>query len=142
MFEQRQPVEHQVEADVQAVAVAEHVDIVQGDRAAGRRDITGRAVQDTLVGSGEGAFLDRDIAGDVRVADLDVRVGEGAEPAGVELGAGRLSLAVDPAGARKTASSASTLVNPSMSWALKVSVPFSNASRTVIAIAFPFLQVM
>jgi hypothetical protein len=29
-------------------------------------------------------------------------------------------------------------VNPSMSWALKVSVPFSNASRTVIAIEISF----
>jgi hypothetical protein len=127
---------------MQAFAVAEHVDIFQGDRAAGRRDITGRAVRDTLVGSGEGAFLDRDVSGDVDVVDLDVRVREGAEPAGEEPGTGRLPSPVIPPGARKTTSSASTPVKPSMSWALNVSVPFSNASRTVIAIGFPFLQVM
>src|SRR5262245_27852073 len=39
-----------------------------------------------------------------------------------------------PPGASKTTSSASTSLNPSRSWALKVSVPRSNASRTVIVI--------
>ena len=48
-----------------AVAVAEHVDIVHGDPAAGGRDVAGRAVQDAVVGSGEGSFLDGDIVGDV-----------------------------------------------------------------------------
>jgi hypothetical protein len=39
-----------------------------------------------------------------------------------------------PPGASKTTSSASTSANPSMSWALKVSVPLSNAWRVVIVI--------
>ena len=50
-----------------------------------------------MVGPGEGALLDGDVAGDVQAVDLDVRVGEGAEPAGEELGAGRLALAAHPA---------------------------------------------
>jgi hypothetical protein len=37
-----------------------------------------------------------------------------------------------PPGARKTTSSASTAANPSMAWALKVSVPLSNDSRVVM----------
>ena len=128
---------------MQAVAVAEHVDVVHRDRAAGRRDIAGRAVQDTLMGSGEGAFLDRDVSGDVEVVDLDVRASGNAlnQPA-KNWAQAAFPWPVIPPGARKTASSASTLVNPSMSWALKVSVPLSNASRTVIAIGFPFLPVM
>ena len=71
-----------------AVSEAEYVDIVQGDPAAGGRDVTGRAVQHAVAGPGEGAFLDRDIAGEVERMNLDVRVGEGAEPAGEELSAG------------------------------------------------------
>ena len=97
MFEHRQPVKDQVEGDVLAVAEAEHLEIVHRDRAAGGRDITSRTVQGALVGSGEGAFLDGDISGDVDAVDLDMRIGEGLEPVGEELRAGRLSLAVDPA---------------------------------------------
>jgi hypothetical protein len=74
----------------------------------------------------------------VQGVHLDVDVGEGAEPAGEELGTGRLPWPLISPGAWKTTSSASTLVNLSTSWALKVSVPFSNASRTVIAIEVSF----
>src|SRR5690242_10436798 len=97
LFEHRQPVKHQVEGDVLAVAEAEHLDVIHRDRAAGGRDVPGRTVQDALVGSGEGSFLNGDISGDVQVVDLDVRVGEGFEPAGEELSAGRLSLTGHPA---------------------------------------------
>src|SRR5262249_11988619 len=80
-----------------AVAEAEDLDVFHRDWPAGGRDVPGRSMQDPVVGSGEGPFLDCDISGDVHVVDPDVRVGEGLEPAGVELSAGRLSVAGHPA---------------------------------------------
>jgi hypothetical protein len=53
-------------------------------------------VQRTVVGSGEGALLDGDVAGDVHGVDVDVGVGEGIPPAREELRAGRLPLAAYP----------------------------------------------
>jgi hypothetical protein len=67
-----QAVEHEVERHVPAVAEAEHLDVVDGD-----------------------------VVEDVNVPDLDVRVGEGLEPAAVELDAGRLALAASPARRRE-----------------------------------------
>ena len=64
---------------MRAVAVAEHVAVVRRDRAASGRNVADRAVQDAVVRSGEGAFLDGDIAADVQAVDLDVCVGEGAD---------------------------------------------------------------
>ena len=61
-----------------AVAEAQHLEIVQPDRAAGRRDGTRRALQDTVVRPGERALLDGDVAQDVKIVDVDVGVGEGA----------------------------------------------------------------
>ena len=81
------------------VAVAEYVDVVHRDPAAGGCDVAGRAVQDAVVRSGEGAFLDGDVAGDVQGVNLDVCVGEGAPPAGEELSARGLAVAADPPGA-------------------------------------------
>src|SRR5215469_9019771 len=80
-----------------AVAETEHLEVIHGDRAAGGRDVAGWAVQDTIVRSGEGPLLNGDLAGDVKGVHLDMRVGEGADPAGEKLGTGRLSLAADPA---------------------------------------------
>lgn len=54
----------------------------------------------------------------VHVLDLDVHVGEGLEPAGIELGAGRLSLAVHPAWCAEDSIVGKHAGNPSMSWAL------------------------
>ena len=54
LFEQQQPVIHQIEQDMTAVAEAEYLEVIQGDRAAGGRDIAGRAAQDAIVRSGEG----------------------------------------------------------------------------------------
>ncbi len=56
LFEHQEPVEHQVERDMLAVAVAEHVDIVHCDFAAAGRNVAGRVVQDAVVGSGEGGL--------------------------------------------------------------------------------------
>jgi hypothetical protein len=100
LLEHQEPVVHQVEGDVLAAADAEHLDVVDGDWAAGGRDVAGWAVQGAVVCAGEGAFLDGDIAGDVQGVDVDVCVGERTEPVGEELGAGFLSLAADPPGAR------------------------------------------
>jgi hypothetical protein len=66
----------------------------------------------------ERALLDGNVVNDVKTTHVDARVGEGAEPAAVELDGG----------------SASTSANPSISWASKVSVPISNASRAVVVI--------
>jgi hypothetical protein len=67
--------------------------MVRRDPAAGGRDAAGWGMQDPIVGSGEGAFLDGDIADNVKGVHVDVRVGEGAEPACEELGTRRLALA-------------------------------------------------
>src|SRR6478672_4828947 len=85
LLENREPVERQVEGDMGAIAEAEHLDVVQADDAPGRRQIAGRAVEDPVLGPGEGAHFDGDIAVDVKVGDLDVRVREGHDPAAVEL---------------------------------------------------------
>ena len=133
LLEHQEPVEHQVERDVLAVAEAQHLDVVEADGAAGWWDVAGRGVEDAVVGPGERAFLDGDVVDEVHVVDLDVRVGEGAEASRRRT---RRSPAFPrpriPPGAWKTTSSASTSANPSMSWALKVSVPLSNASRVVM----------
>ena len=80
-----------------AVAKAKHLDIADRDGAARGRDVAGWAAQDAVVGSGEGAFLDGDIASDVQGVDLHVRVRESGEPASEELGAGFLSTTSRPA---------------------------------------------
>src|SRR6516225_9998186 len=97
LLDHLEPVITEAEGDVLAVAVVEHVDVIDCDGAAGGRDVAGWAAQDAVVCSGKDAFLDCDIAGDVEGMDIDVGVGEGTEPAGEELSAGRLSLAGDPA---------------------------------------------
>lgn len=48
-----------------AVVEAEYLDVIHGDGAAGGRDAACRAVQDAMVGPGEGALPYGDIAGDV-----------------------------------------------------------------------------
>ena len=82
----------------------------------------------------ECALLDGDVAGDVKAVHVDVRVGEGTEPAAVEFDAGAFPWPRNPPGVSKTTSSASASANPSISWELKVSVPLSNAWRAVIVI--------
>src|SRR6516164_2208847 len=98
MLEHQQPVVYQVEGGVLAVAEAEHLDVGHRDRPSGGRDAAARAGQGASVGSREGALLDGDVAVHVQRVYLDVRVGERAEPAREELGAGRLAPAADPAG--------------------------------------------
>jgi hypothetical protein len=117
---------------VLAVAEAEHLDVVQADNAAVWWDVAGAAVEDSVMRSGERSLLDGDVVDDVEVVDLDVPVGECGEAAAVELGAGCFPSPRIPPGAAKMTSSASTSANASMSCALKVSVPFSKASRVVV----------
>ena len=74
MLEQEQPVVHQVEGDVLAVAEVKHLGVADCDGAAGGGDVAGWAVQDAVMGAGEGALLNGDIAGDMQGVDLDVRV--------------------------------------------------------------------
>src|SRR5262249_14710068 len=82
LLKHQEPVVHQVEGNVLAIAEAEHLKVIDRDGAAGGRDVPGRAVEHAVVRPGEGAFLDGNIAGDVQGVNLDVCVGEGAEPAG------------------------------------------------------------
>ena len=49
-----------------------------------------------MLRSGEFALLHGDIASDVKIMDLDVRVREGVKPAAEELGTGRFFLAGHP----------------------------------------------
>ena len=100
MFDQQEPIVDQVERDMLPVAEAEHLDVADADGAAGGRDVAGWRVQDAVVCSGERAFFDGDVAGDVKGVDLDVCVGEGGEPVGEELGAGLFPWPPIPPGAR------------------------------------------
>jgi len=70
---------------------------------------------------------------DMKLAHVDMCIGKGTEPTPKERDASCLVLSVDAASLKAT-STASTSAKPSMSWALKVSVPLSNASHTVVAI--------
>lgn len=49
-------------------------------------------MEDAVLRSGEFALLHGDIASDVKIMDLDVRVREGVKPAAEELGTGRFFL--------------------------------------------------
>jgi hypothetical protein len=68
-------------------------------------------VKDAVLMPRERALLDGQVVDDVNAVDLDARVREGVEPAGVERDAGRLSSPRIPPGATKTTSSASTSAN-------------------------------
>src|SRR5262245_32708311 len=90
--EQAEPVEHQVERDVLAIAEAEHLDVADRDGAAGPRHLAGRAAQNARVRPAERSLLDGNVAGDVQGVDVHVRVRKGAEPAAEEFGACLLAL--------------------------------------------------
>src|SRR4029453_10140410 len=72
LLEHQEPVEHQVERDVLAIAEAEHLDIVQPDGAAGWGDVAHRAVKEAVLIPRECALLDGEVADDVNAVDLDV----------------------------------------------------------------------
>ena len=134
LLEQQQPVEHQIERNVSASTKPEHLDVVQPDGSARRRQVSGRRVKHAAVRSDESSLLDCDILEKVDVVDLDVCVREGAEPTRVKSAHAALPSPLGPPGARKTTSSASTDANPSISCALKVAVPVSKASRAAVTI--------
>jgi hypothetical protein len=61
------------------------------------------------------AFLNGGVVDDVNAIHVHMRIGEGAEPAAVELNAGRLSWPRTSPGASKTTSSARIFTKASMS---------------------------
>jgi hypothetical protein len=67
-----------------AVPKTEHLDVSDSDGATGRWDFAHRPFEHAGVRACECALLDGDVADDVKVVQLDVRVAEGAEPAAVE----------------------------------------------------------
>jgi hypothetical protein len=75
-----------------AVPKTKHLDVRNSDRATGRWNIAHRAFEHAVVRACESALLDGDVVDDVKEVHVDVRVGEGAEPAAVEFDAGCLSL--------------------------------------------------
>jgi hypothetical protein len=58
-------------------------------------------VEDAVMDPSESALLNGDVTADLNVFDLDVGVGEGAEPAGVELETRVLTFASHPARGRE-----------------------------------------
>src|SRR6476659_7475421 len=80
-----------------ALAEAQDLDVAQVDGPTGWRYLACGGVKNAVVGPAEGPFLYGDVIDEVNVVDLDVPVGEGGQPAGVELDAGGLSLAAHPA---------------------------------------------
>ena len=117
-----------------AAPEAEHLDVSDSDGATGRWDFAHRAFEHAVVRPRECALLDCDVVDNMKAVHVDVCVGEGAEPAAVNSMQAAFPSPRNPPGASKTTSSASTSANPSISWALNVSVPLSNASRAVIVI--------
>jgi hypothetical protein len=87
------------------------------------------AWEDPVVRAGEPAQLDRDVIADDHPVDIDARVREGLQPDAEELEGRGLALEAQPPGAVWTTSSDMASPNPSRSWALKVSMPRSKASR-------------
>jgi catechol 2,3-dioxygenase-like lactoylglutathione lyase family enzyme len=142
LFEHLKLVVHQVGVDAHAVTEALHLDVAGCDAAAGGRDVAGRGVQDAIVGAGEGALLDSDIAGDMQGVDLHVRVGEGAEPFREELGAGLPPLTAHPAWRMKYDVVREHVGELADVMGVEASVPLSNASRTVMVIRVMVIRVM
>jgi len=85
LLEHLELVEQEIERDMFAIAEPEHLHVGNLDRAAGRRYVAGRAVEDAAMRARECALLDRDITGDVKGVYFDVRVGKRAEPAAEKL---------------------------------------------------------
>ena len=77
-----QPVKHQIERDMLAVAEAEDLDIVHFDRAACRRNVPHGTVQNAVLRPRECAFLNCDVVDDVNGFDFDTRIRECSEPTG------------------------------------------------------------
>ena len=86
------------------------------------------------VGSAECALLDGNVVDDVQAMDLDVRVGEGAEPATEELDAGCFSLAAHPTRRLEDDVVCEHLREPIQVMGIERVRPLSNASRAVIVI--------
>src|SRR5215472_8075785 len=76
-----------------AVLEAEHLDVADANGAACWRHVTRRAMKNAKLSTGERALLHGNIVDNVQVVHVDMRIGEGAEPATEELNTGRLSLA-------------------------------------------------
>jgi hypothetical protein len=77
-----QPVKHQIERDMLAVAEAEDLDIVHFDRAACRRNVPHGTVQNAVLRPRECTFLNCDVVDDVNGFDFDTRIRECSEPTG------------------------------------------------------------
>jgi hypothetical protein len=138
LLQHREPVKHQIERDMLAVAKAEHLNVVYIDRAARWWDVPRGTAENAVLRSGEFTLLDCDVVDDVNGLDVDARIREGGEPAAEDAAQAAFPSPCIPPDALKTTSSANTSANPSMSWALKVAVPFSKASRAVIVIGCSF----
>src|SRR5690349_19927339 len=80
-----------------ARAEEQDLGVALADGLTGWRYLAYQGVTDTVEGCSEGAFLYNDVIDEVNVVDHDVPVGEGGQPAAVELHAGGLSLATHPA---------------------------------------------
>ncbi|WP_247447240.1 hypothetical protein [Bradyrhizobium sp. 197] len=97
LLQQDQPVKHQIERDMLAVAKAEHLDIVHRDGAARGWNIPHRTVENAVLRPRERAFLDRDVVDEVNGLDFDAGIRKGTDSAAEECNAGRFSFAVHPA---------------------------------------------
>src|SRR5262249_8665850 len=97
LLQHHQPVKHQIERDMLAVAKAEHLNIVHRDGAACRRNVSHGTVENAGLRPDECAFLNCDVVEQVNGLDFDTGIREGGEPAAEECNAGRFSLAVHPA---------------------------------------------
>jgi hypothetical protein len=117
-----------------AVPKTEHLDISDSDGATGRWGFAHRAFEYAVVRACECALLDSDIADDVKAVHVDLRVGEGSEPAAVEFDAGCLSLAAQSTWRLKDDVICEHFRKPVDIVGVKATVPLSNASRAVIVI--------
>ena len=121
-----------------AVAEAEHLDVGHRDRPSGGRDATARAGQGASVGPVKVPSSTATSPSTCSACTSTCASGNAPNQPAKNSAQAALPRPLIPPGAWKTTSSASTPVNPSMSWALNVSVPLTNASCAVIAIEVPF----
>ena len=80
MLQHRQPVKHQIERDMLAVAKAEHLNVVHFDRTARWWDVPRGTAKNAVLRPGERALLNRDVVDEVNGLDVDARIREGGEP--------------------------------------------------------------
>jgi len=95
LLQHQEPVKHQAKRGVLPIADAEHLDVVERNRAASRRYVSIANPEYAVVGTCKSTFLNGNVIDNVKIVDVDAGVRKCHKPAGEEIRAGCLSLATN-----------------------------------------------